>query len=281
MLYTLKALSINFIKKCKKDELTVISGHLAFVTLLSFVPFITVILSIVSAFSFFSEAQVMIENFLFNQFVPEASADVQAHLLRFIENIGNMTGFSTAALVIIALMLLKNVDKELNRIFVTDKKKPLWKDLLIYFLVIILGPVLIGISIAATSAFLAIDWVQNVAAWFPGNTIGALLPVLFSFLYFLLLYRLVPSSPPSSQVAMLGALVTAILFEGCKYLFSWYISAFPTYQVIYGSLAAIPIFFVWIYFNWLVVLIGAEFTCVLEQTWQDKTHKTENNNYTQ
>lgn len=260
-----KAFTLRFFEKCKKDELTITSGHLAFVTLLSFVPFVTVILSTLSAFSFFAEAQKMLESFLFDQFVPNAGSEIREHLRNFMQNIGKMTGLSALALVVIALSLLKNIDKELNRIFVTHKVKPLWKDILIYLIVILLGPALIGISLIATSAMLAMDWIQQVASWFPDNSLNALIPMLFSFCYFLILYRIVPAKPPGSKVAVIGALVTALLFEACKYLFSWYIRAFPTYQVIYGSLAAIPIFFLWIYFNWMVVLLGAELTCVLEE----------------
>ncbi|WP_440906065.1 YihY family inner membrane protein [Catenovulum sp. SX2] len=262
---TLKAFIIRYLKKCQQDEVSIISGNLAFVTLLSFVPFVTVIMSVMSTFGIFEQAQTSIESYLLHHFVPEASAEVQKHLVKFIGNLGNATGLSTAALFVIAVMLLKNIDKELNRIFVTNKKRPFWQDLIIYLMVIILGPVLIGISLLATSAFLANEWIQQVASWFPGNMLNAGIPLVFSFLYFLLLYRLVPAKAPSSQVAMVGAGITAILFEICKYIFSWYISAFPTYQFIYGSLAAIPIFCVWVYFNWLVVLLGAEFTCVLDE----------------
>lgn len=258
------AFVVQVTQKCQKDELTVIAGHLAFVTLLSFVPFITVVLGVFSALDIFEDAKHLIENFLFNQFVPNTGAEVQNHLVQFMDNIGKMTGISLAALVVIAIMLLKNIDKELNRIFVTDKTKPFWKDLLIYLLVIILGPVLIGISVAATSAFMALEWIEQVASWLPTNWLNAALPIMFSFLYFLLLYRVVPIRSPSSNVAIIGAIITSLLFELSKYLFSLYISLFPTYQVIYGSLAAIPIFFLWVYFNWLIVLFGAEFTCVLD-----------------
>ncbi|MCU4676848.1 YihY family inner membrane protein [Catenovulum sp. 2E275] len=256
--------SVECYQKCQKDELTIIAGHLAFVTLLSFVPFVTVVLGVFSALDVFDDAKHLIENFLFNQFVPNTGAEVQNHIVKFMDNIGKMTGISLAALVVIAVMLLKNIDKELNRIFVTDKRKPFWKDLLIYLLVIVVGPILIGISVAATSAFMALEWIETVAGWLPTNMLNASLPIFFSFLYFLLLYRIVPIRSPSSNVAIVGAIITSLLFELSKYIFSLYISLFPTYQVIYGSLASIPIFFLWVYFNWLIVLFGAEFTCVLD-----------------
>ncbi|WP_017443848.1 YihY family inner membrane protein [Gayadomonas joobiniege] len=265
MLDTAKQFVLRFFEKSKQDELTMTAGHLAFVTLLSFVPFVTVILSTLSTFSFFDEAQRMLESFIFDQFVPNAGTEIREHLQHFMQNIGKMTGLSALALVVIALSLLKNIDKELNRIFVTKKVKPLWQDILIYLIVILLGPALIGLSLIATSALLAMSWLQEVASWFPDKSFNALIPMLFSFFYFLLLYRIVPAKPPSSQVAVIGAVITALLFEACKYLFSWYIRAFPTYQVIYGSLAAIPIFFLWVYFNWMVVLLGAELTCVLDE----------------
>ncbi|KMT65090.1 hypothetical protein XM47_10990 [Catenovulum maritimum] len=260
--------SLNFIKqlfaKCQEDELTIISGHLTYVTLLSFIPFVTVILGIFGSFDFFDSAQKTMEGFLFDHFVPNAGQEITQHLNRFIDNVSEMKGLSLAALLFVAMMLLKNVDKELNKIFKGKKLKPFWQDLLTYLLVIIVGPLLIGISLAATSAFLALEWINQAASWLPTEYFTVTLPLLFSFLYFLLLYRIVPTAPPSNTAAILGALMTSIFFELIKYLFGWYINAFPTYQVIYGSLAAIPIFFLWVYVSWLVVLFGAELTCIMD-----------------
>lgn len=261
---------MTFEAKCRLDEINLVAGYLSFICLLSFVPFITVCLSVFSAFPIFSDAQSRVEDFIFANFLPNSGAEIQLHLQSFIDNAKQMSTFGLIALFIIVLMLLKTIDGELNRIFSAKRKRPIWKAALIYLAVIVGGPIFIGASLIATTAFLTLDWIASVFSWFPVDVFSAFLPLLFSFSYFWLLYRFVPLNRPATTAAVVGALCTSLLFEASKYGFSWYLSILPTYELLYGSLAVVPILCLWIYLAWWLVLLGAELTSVLS----DKLHQT-------
>ena len=126
-----------------------------------------------------------------------------------------------------------------------------------------MGPILIGASMVATSYLVSLPLISDAAHTQVGREISGWLPLLASALAFTLLYWLVPNRPVKGWHALMGGLVAAVLFEWAKKGFALYVTTFPTYQAIYGALAAIPIFLIWLYVSWVLVLLGAEFTHVL------------------
>ena len=167
-------------------------------------------------------------------------------------------------LFIVALILISNIDKTLNRIWQSKNERPLIFTFAIYWMVLTLGPLLMGSSVIMSSYLIGL---ANYAEEFtPGVTTVLLkiLPIITSVSGFFLIYMLVPNKKIDPKHAIFGALVAAVLFEASKKAFALYVTSFPSYQLIYGALAVIPILFVWVYLSWMVVLIGAEVTHVLE-----------------
>ncbi|WP_416306386.1 virulence factor BrkB family protein [Neptunicella sp. SCSIO 80796] len=254
-----------FIRGCKDDRITVSAGHLAYVSLLSLVPFIMVFFTILQAFPAFSEVRGEMESFIFSNFVPHAGGVVQKYVNQFAGNASQMGAVGILSLVVVALLLISNVDKTLNHIWRTPSvRRPIF-TFAIYWMVLTLGPMLMGTGIAISS------YLVGLASFADGYTSDIttfslkLVPYVTSIGAFFILYMVVPNKRVNAKHAFSGAVVAAMLFELSKKGFAFYISSFPSYQVIYGAMASIPILFLWIYLSWIVVLVGAEFTVQVEK----------------
>lgn len=261
--------SVQFIKyfgqRCSADKINITAGHLTYVSLLSLVPLIVVMFTIFSAFPVFEQLQRNVEDALIANLLPTSGEQLKSYIDEFVANASKMTGVGIAFLFVVAVMLISAIDSTLNSIWRDTSKRRLTVSLAIYWMILTLGPVLIGSGLAATSYLISltqfaeeyVSGVRSFALW--------LVPVVTSFVAFVLLYQLVPNRTVRFRYAAFGAGIAAILFELGKQVFSLYITYFPTYQAIYGALATIPILLVWIYLSWTIVLSGAELTVSLEE----------------
>ena len=254
------------------DRINVNAGYLAYITLLSIVPMLTVLLSVLSSFAVFANAGDVIQDFVITHFVPAAGDAVKQALFEFVANTGKMTAVGGLFLFVAALMLISNIDKNLNYIWRVEHKRRKVFSFSMYWMVLTLGPILVGASIAATSYVTSLKILDSEAISGIYELILRWLPFLLSFFAFMGLYILVPNKKVHISHAFIGAIVAALLFEASKKGFAAYITQFPSYQLIYGALAAIPILFVWVYLCWLIVLIGAEVTAALGERdqWSER-----------
>ncbi|WP_420820546.1 virulence factor BrkB family protein [Saliniradius amylolyticus] len=259
-----KPLLSGLVERCKEDKITVSAGHLAYVSLLSLVPFIMVFFSVLSAFPAFEGAREKLESFIFDNFVPHAGDMVQKYVAEFVGNASEMGAVSILFLVVVALLLISNVDKTLNRIWhVHSDRRPIF-TFAIYWMVLTLGPMLIGSGLAISSYLVGLA--SYAEEYTPGITTAMLkaVPFLTSAGAFFILYMVVPNKTVRTKHALAGAVLATVLFELSKKGFALYVASFPSYQVIYGALAVVPLLFVWVYLSWIVVLLGAEFTVQVE-----------------
>ena len=261
---------MQYLNRCIDDQITVNAGYLAYVTLLSIVPLVAVGVAIFSAFPGFESTLVTIENFLFTNLVPTSSDVIKEHISAFAGNANKMTAVGVGFLAAVSLLLIRNVDATLNRIWRIKKKRPMMISFAVYWMVLSLGPVLLGASIGVTSYIVSlVSFADQGIPGFSGFLLK-LLPYIISMIGFIMLYTLVPNTRVPFRAAIPGALFAAMLFELTKKGFALYISHFPSYEVIYGALATIPILFVWVYLSWIVVLLGAEFTvCISPEDIED------------
>lgn len=250
-------------RRCQEDNIKVPAGHLAYVTLLSIVPFLAVIFYMLSAFPMFSELNQVMEDLIYNNFVPTSGDAIKEHVGGFIENTKKMSMMGIASLVVIALLLISTIDQTINRIWRCKKKRSIVQAFTIYWTILSLGPIILGSSIALSSYLFSI--VQDQGFLSIGQKLLSFMPLVIAWLAFAGIYTLVPHQRVSFRYSLIGGLVASILMNLGTDLFSLYISNFPAQQIIYGALAVIPILFIWIYFNWLIVLLGAEVTATLEE----------------
>jgi membrane protein len=241
-----------------------IAASLSFTTLLSLVPLFTVIFGFFGGLPLFEKAGGLIENFIISNFVPAFGDTIQAYLHEFALKAADLKATGVVILIIIALMLLATIDNALNIIWhVQVRRRPVTR-FLVYWSILTLGPLLVGAGIVLTTYVLSLSIVSDVK-----DTLGleahllSWIPFLTTAIAFTLLYILLPNCVVSRRHAMLGGLIAAILFEYSKYGFGIYITSYSTYEAIYGAIAVIPVFLIWIYTSWVIVILGAHITFCL------------------
>lgn len=261
-----------------EDGMTTLAGNLAYVSLLSLVPLIAVMFALFSAFPMFAEVSGQLKGFIFNNFVPAAGTTIQSYLEQFVENVNKMTAVGIGGLIITALLLMYSIDSALNTIWRSKRKRPLTYSFAIYWMILTLGPLLVGASLAISSYLLSLHWATVSGVSWLVDALLRTFPLVLSWLSFWLLYSIVPTAQVAARDALVGSLFASILFELGKKCFAHYVTMFPSYQLIYGVLAAIPILFLWVYWTWCIVLLGAEITVTLGDYRQMKQEEQEREN---
>lgn len=251
--------------RSQSDSINVTAGHLTYVSLLSLVPLLVVTFTVFSAFPVFDDLKNNIENALFANLLPTSGEQLKEYIDEFVGNASQMTAVGIAFLFFVAVALISAIDSALNNIWRDTSSRRWTVSFAIYWMILTLGPVLIGTGLAATSYLVSLSQFAETYVSGIRSFLLSAVPVVTSFIAFVLLYQLVPNRPVKFRYAAFGAAFSAILFEVSKQLFSLYITHFPTYQAIYGALATVPILIVWIYLSWLIVLAGAEMTVSLEE----------------
>ncbi|AAZ27652.1 virulence factor BrkB family protein [Colwellia psychrerythraea] len=260
-----KELLFYFTRRVRREQIQVVAGYLSYVCLMSLVPLIVVMLSVMTAFPLFAELQQSIEQFVYQNFVPAAGDVVQQYLTGFVANASKMSAVAISFLFLAALLLISSIDNTFNKIWrVTDKRRTI-TSFAMYWMVLTLGPILVGASIALSSYLVSIVAVDEYDVLGLSDMFLRMLPLLSSIIAFIILYIAVPNKAVPFRFALSGAIVAGVLFELAKKAFALYITAFPSYQVIYGALATIPIIFLWVYVSWIIVLTGALITVSLQE----------------
>ena len=240
------------------------AGSLTYTTLLSIVPLITVALAVASAFPVFDDAINALQLFLLENVLPDAAGidTVIEQISTFSSNAGRLTAIGLGFFFVTAVMLMTTIDTAMNRIFRVQRARPLLQQVLMYWAVITLGPLLIGGSLSMTSFAVgaSFGWLRlSIVA----DALLAVLPFVFTCIALTLLYAVVPNRHVRIRDALIGGVLAGVAFEFAKRGFAIYIARFPTYSLIYGAFATIPIFLVWLYMQWVVVLAGATLTAML------------------
>ena len=242
-----------------------IASSLTFTSLLSLVPIVTVALTVISAFPVFGQMTGALQAFILQNLVP-ASADVIAtYTHQFTTNAAKLTAVGIAFLVVTAIMLLLTIDRAFNDIWRVRRGRPIVQRVFVYWTLITVGPVLIGSSLTLTSWLVgqAVGLVRGVPG--AGIIVLSIVPVLLTSMALALLYAAMPNRRISLRDAILGGLLAGIAFEVMKRGFAFYIAQFPTYKLVYGALATLPVFLLWIYLSWLVVIFGAVVVAALPE----------------
>src|SRR6266540_1133619 len=245
-------------KRFNEDRCLQIASSLTFTTLLALVPLVTLTLALMAAFPIFSGLGEHIHAFLLANMLPEkAGSVVSGYIEQFSGQAGRLTALGTAVLAVTAFMMMFTIERAFNSIWRVSRARPVVQRVLIYWATLTLGPVLIGASLSITSYVISASLGYARQVPLAGAAIIGVTPFVLTCAAFTFLYYVVPNRAVRLRHALLAGFVAALAFEIMKRGFALYIAKFPTYTLVYGAFAVIPIFLLWIYFSWVVIVIGA------------------------
>ncbi len=241
------------------DRLFEAAGALSFTTTFALVPLSMVVFGVLSAFPVFEEWRDLLSEFVFANFVPSSAQGIRDWLMSFSENTGKLTAVGVIALVVSVLVTLVGIEAAFNRIWRVHTARPRLSRFLVYWTVLTLGALVAAASLSVVGRVFALDVFRSSAGqWLQAALLDAA-PVLIELLAFAMIYRVVPHRTVHWRHAFAGALVAVVLLEIGRRLISFYLGSFNAYQNIYGAVAFVPIFLLWLYFGWVSILLGASF----------------------
>ncbi|WP_231757781.1 YihY family inner membrane protein [Microbulbifer elongatus] len=243
-------------KNCRQN-----AAALTYMTLFALVPLVTVSYAMLSLFPDFAGLESKIQHQIFSHFVPESGREVQEYINSFSTQAQRLTGLGIAILLLTAGFMLKNIENTFNSIWDIPRGRKGVSSFLLYWAILSLGPILLGAGMAATTYLFS----QKVLA--QNDSLGLLpvvlrvLPFIFTAIAFTLLFVAVPNCRVPLKHGFTGGVITALAFEAAKYLFGAYVAG-SSVRAIYGAFAFVPVFLLWVYLMWMIVLAG----CVLVRT---------------
>ncbi len=257
------------------DDIKVHASHLAYTTLLSLIPVVTVFFSTLSISPALSGSKGAVQSFIFRNFAPDSglSKVIEKSVMEFSNNASNVTIIGLLSLLVVVLLLVSGIDQSINKIWKCKVKRPIMTSFMVYWTTITLGPILIGCSFAVTSYIFSLNFVNHFGMLSSiKQLVLKFLPLIFSFIGLSLLFLTVPRRKVRIIFGLIGGLFSAVLLEIVKMGFSYYLM-FASYEKIYGAIAAIPVLLIWIYTCWYVVILGVEFQASLQEFWEAETAK--------
>ncbi len=237
------------------------AAALTYTTLFAVVPMMTVTFAMLSAIPAFQGVGEQIQMYIFRNFIPSTGETIQEYLTAFTNQARQLTWFGVGFLMATAFMMLLTIEKAFNTIWRVRQPRRGMASFLLYWAILSLGPFLLGAGFAVSTYITSLSLISGPDALIGMRTVLQGMPLILSVAAFTLIYAAVPNTRVPLRHALVGGLFTAVLLEAAKELFGLYVSFFPSYQLIYGAFAAVPLFLLWIYLCWMIVLFGAELVC--------------------
>ena len=259
-----KRVIVRFMQRQGTDAV----GILAYTTLLGIVPMIAVMLSLFSVSPYFADFELLVMDQVVHNLMPASQPVIESYLLGFSQQAAALKGPGLLVMLFTTIMLLWKIDSKINGLWPNARRRKWWVSLLHYLGVSLVGPLLLGLSLLTSSYLMAVPLLSEAYPFLEKLTFGiSLLPFVFALIGFSLLYKFVPAQKVAFKAALIGGLFATIQIELLKDGFALYVEWFPTYNVIYGAFAAIPLFLLWLYVMWFIVIWNGVVVYVLNQKY--------------
>ncbi|MDF1654956.1 MAG: YihY family inner membrane protein [Coxiellaceae bacterium] len=262
--YTLWQWLCYFFRRLFETGLTYRAASLVYATLLSLVPLMIVTVTVLSFFPHFQHVADQIETFVFRTFVTGAASGIVKALDGFVRNVNKLSWVNISFLFFVCMLMIHNMRAAYNTIWGIRDGRNYFLLMLVYLVIILVAPPVTAALIVGGAYIAALPYVHTFTDHVLLKTASIrMIPWIITFLVFWLLNVILPACKVNWRAAGVGAMVTTILFELLKYGFTAYLKMRPTYTLLYGALAAIPLFLIWLYLSWILVLLGAMIANIL------------------
>ena len=256
----LQAASRFLASRMYAPRLPQVAGSLSFTTVLSLVPLLVVMLSILTAFPVFEKFQGEIQQFMLDNLMPEkVSKVVMKQITQFAEQSSRLSLAGSILLIVSAVLTMATIDRVFNDIWQVKRRGLLRKNVLVYWAVLTMGPIIFGLVLLLGSYF--VETLKTAPML--QSTLSVVVPFVFATLSFALLYVFVPNRKVAWRDALVGGLLAGLLFIALTNGFALIFKQFQVYAVVYSAFSILPAFFLWLYIFWLIVLLGASLTATL------------------
>jgi len=250
------------------DRCLRMAAGLSYTSLLAIVPLTAIAFSMLAAFPVFEGVRENLQEAMFSNLLPQTAEATRDYFNQFVRNTTTLSAVGIVALALTAILLLGTIEADMNTIFRVIRARAMIPRLLVFWALLTLGPLLLGASFSlSTYIFAATQWVGIDTAGGVGGFFITLLPTTMIIVMLTTFYVIIPNRNISLPAGLIGGVTAGILFTLLRKVFGWYIITFPTYQNIYGALSVVPIFLIWMYVSWLIVLMGAVLTASTNE-WQ-------------
>jgi membrane protein len=253
-------------RRVRDADIDRVAGSLAFTTLLGLVPLFTVAFSYVARFPGFEHWVDALEPLLLKFLLPGSSGTVRRYLSEFTARSADLQGIGIAFVIYTAVMLVAQVEREINAVTGITTKRSYTRRAIVYTLGFVAVPALIGAAVYVTKwgfeQSLEVVPISSEARPLLAQSMG----VAIGTAILTLIYALVPVHRVPWRAALAGGMLAALAFDIAKSGFAFYIKNVPTYQIVYGAIAALPLFLIWVYLSWMIVLVGAAISATLAES---------------
>jgi membrane protein len=252
------------LRRLEEEQLPQVAGSLTFNTVLSLVPVLTIALAIFTTFPIFEAFRNSLQAYFVQILIPHSIAStINDYLGMFAAKASRLSAVGAIALLLTTAATMALVDRTFNNIWRVKTKRSWVKSLVAYWTIVTLGPLLIGVSITVTSHLLRATDLVMMNLPFLALFLYTALSVALTTAAFTLLYTVIPNRFVDWRDAAWGGFIAAIAFEIAKRVFAVFLSHFSSYTMIYGALAAVPIFLIWVYVTWFIILVCAVIVAAL------------------
>jgi len=253
------------IKRFEADRCREQAGSLTYTTLFAVVPMLTVFLVIISSINALEPARQQLQQLIYSNFLPKTTIAFDKALNAFTSKSSNLTVIGILFLFVTTVLMLTSIETVFNRIWRVRETRGGIVGFMRYWTIISLGPILLGSAFVISSTITSMNVLSSNFAGYnlDGTYLFGFISFALTILGFFILYWMIPNRPVPAKAAMIAAAFSATIFVLLKNLFGFVMANFTSYEIIYGAFAAVPIFLLWIFLSWNIILLGVELSYAL------------------